>query len=114
MGVDKLRIQLTVSLPFDRPDRNGVIYSRAAVEKALSSFKGTYPILCCGNKPDERAHVVGYTDKEPYFVLWDDESKTCAVAIDGVIHFGGMECIINEAKNGVVTDFELVSIGLSE
>lgn len=114
MRINNLGIQLTMDLPFDRPDKNGVVYSRAAIEKVLKSFDGTYMILYCGNEPSERTHIIGYTDKEPHSVLWNDETKTCTVAIDGIIRYGGTECIINEVKDDVITDFELVSIGLSE
>ena len=113
MRVDKLPIQLTISLPFDRPDNNGNVYSRAAVEKALSSLGDKYPILFSGDGAEERSRIIGYTNDKPRFAAWDDGAKTCTVVINGVIFFGGTECIVNETKDGVITDFEIVSFGLS-
>ena len=36
------------------------------------------------------------------------------VTVDGVVFFGGTECVVNEIKDGKVTDFEIVGIGLSK
>ena len=114
MRINSLGIQLTMDLPFDRPDKNGVVYSRAAIEKAFKSFGGLPPILYRGNEPGDRARIIGHTDKEPHSVIWNDESQTCTVTINGTIYYGGTECIINKSKDDAITDFELVSIGLSE
>lgn len=113
MRVDRLPIRLTISFPFDHPDKNGNVYSQAAVEKALESLGDNHPILFCGDKPEENARIIGHINEKPRFAAWDMQAKTCTIEVDGVIYYGGTECIINETKDGVITDFEIVSFGLS-
>lgn len=46
-------------------------------------------------------------------VSLDDKAKTCKTTIDGVLYFGGTECIVNQIHEGIVSDFNIVSVGLS-
>lgn len=113
MRLDNLKMQLALVIPFGRPDKNGVIYSREAVEKAVNDFNGKLPILYRDNDSCMDGVVIGNTIGETYSVLWDDEQQVCEVIVNGNLYYGGTECIVNEIKDGVVTDFRITSIGLS-
>ena len=45
MRLDNLKVQLALTIPFGRPDKNGVMYSKDAIAKALNAFSGKLPIL---------------------------------------------------------------------
>jgi len=113
MRLDNLKIQLALTIPFDHPDKNGVLYSREAIEKAISDFNGKLPILYRDNSSCKDGVVVGNTIGETCSVLWDDENQVCEVIVNGNLYYGGTECIANEIKDGVVTDFRITSVGLS-
>ena len=113
MRLDNLKIQLAFTIPFGCSDKNGVIYSREAVEKAISDFNGKLPILYRDNDSCKDGVVVGNTVGETCSVLWDDERQVCEIIVNGNLYYGGTECIVNEIKDGVITDFRIISVGLS-
>lgn len=113
MRLDNLKVQLALTIPFGRPDKNGVMYSKEAIEKAISDFEGKIPIVYRDNDSFKDGVVIGNTIGETCSVLWDDENQVCEVIINGNLYYGGTECIVNEIKDGVVTDFRITSVGLS-
>lgn len=114
MRQNNLKIQIALRFPFEHPDANGVVYSKQAVEQAVSGLYENLPILYRGNDKDRHAEVIGHTVGESASVLWDDEHQICEVIINGNVYYGGTECIVNKVKNGIVTDFDIVSVGISE
>ena len=113
MRLDNLKVQLTLVIPFRTPDKNGIMYSKEAIEKAISDFDGKLPILYRDNDSCKGGVVVGNTIGETCSVLWDDENQVCEVIVNGNLYYGGTECIVNEIRDGVVTDFRITSVGLS-
>lgn len=105
-------MQFALTIPFDRPDRNGVVHSRSAVEKAVSGIKNL-PLLYRGSE-DEQSVVIGATRSDTLSVLWDDELQVCEVIVNGMVWHGGFNCIANEVEDGVVTDFEITAFGISK
>lgn len=113
MRLDNLKVEFSFVIPFDSTDKNGAVYSRESVEKAVDAFKGVLPIIYRDNKSYKDKIVLGNTIGETYSVLWDDERKVCKVVVNGNLYYGGTECIVNEIKDGIVTDFKITSVGLS-
>ena len=113
MRLNNLKVQLALTIPFGRPDKNGVMYSKEAIEKAISDFEGKIPILYRDNDSFKDGVVIGNTIGETGSVLWDDENQVCEVIVNGNLYYGGTECIANEIKDGVITDFHITSVGLS-
>ena len=113
MRLENLKVQLSLVIPIGHPDKNGVLYSKEAVEKAVKSFNGKLPIIYRDNDANKEGIVLGNTVGETCSVLWDDEHQVCEVVVNGNLYYGGSECIVNEIKDGVVTDFRITSVGLS-
>lgn len=114
MRLENLKVELALIIPFGRPDKNGIVYSKEAVKKAVSSFSGNLPIIYRGNDADREGVVIGNTVGETCSTLWDNEHQVCEVIVNGNVYYGGTECIVNEIKDGVVTDFNIISVGLSK
>lgn len=112
MRLDNLNVQLALVIPFGRPDKNGVMYSKEAITRAVDDFGGQLPILYQDNDSCQEGTVIG-TAGEICSVLWDDEHQVCEVVVNGKLYYGGASCIVNEIKDGVVTDFSIASVGLS-
>jgi len=113
MRLDNLKVKLALVIPFGRPDKNGVMYSREAIEKAVGDFNGKLPIIYRDNDSCKDGVVIGNTVGETCSVLWDDEQQVCEVVVNGNVYFGGADIIANEIKDGAVTDFRITSVGLS-
>lgn len=113
MRLGNLKTQFALVIPVGRPDKNGIVYTREALEKATDSFNRNVPIIYRDNDKYEDGVVIGNTIGETCTALWDDEHNVCELVFDGVVYFGGTECIINAMKEGVVTDFDIVSVGIS-
>lgn len=114
MRLDNLKVQLALTIPFGRPDKNGVMYSKEAIEKAVSDFNGKLPIIYRDNDSCKDGVVVGNTAGETCSVLWDDEQQVCEVIVNGNVYYGGADIIVNEMKDGVITDFSIRSVGISK
>lgn len=114
MRQKNLKMQIALRFPFDNPDRNGVVYSKQAVERAISALQGKLPILYRDNEVCPDGEVIGYTAGETASVLWDNDYQVCEVILDAAVYYGGTECIVKGMSNGVVTDFEITALGISK
>lgn len=114
MRQENLKMQIALKFPFDRPDGNSVVYSRQAVEQAISALQGKLPILYRDNDVCPEGKVIGYTASDTASVLWDDDYQVCEVILDAAVCYGGTECIIKSINNGVITDFEITALGISK
>lgn len=114
MRTDNLKVKLTIPIPVGKPDCNGFIYSKEVVENAINNLHKNLPIIYRDNENEIEGIVIGNTTGNSHIVTWDSENQVCNVAVDGVVYFGGTECIIKEMDNGVITDFEIVAIGVSK
>ena len=104
------KIKLTIPIPIDRPNTNGVIHTEDAVTKAMSILNKNLPILYRSNS-DEK--VIGSTTGGCHMVHWDFENQVCNLTVDGMLFSSGVDIMINEVKDGKVTDFRITNIGIS-
>lgn len=111
MRVENTNIKLTIHIPIDKPDDNGVIYSKEAVMNALNNLRINIPIVYGDIETCERA--IGVTTGTSHIVTWDSDNQVCKLTIDGIIFHGGAEIIVNEIKDGKVTDFVISGFGLT-
>lgn len=113
MRTGNIQVSFTMSVPYGRPDKNGVSYRCEAIQNALSSMTSKLPIKGCFNNGDSQ--VIGHTICKPYAIQRNEEENIIKFTVDGVIYFGGTECFVNEIDgNKTVSDFKIVSIGFSE
>lgn len=112
MRVENTKVKLTISISFDKPDKNGVVYTKEAVENAVNNLHKNIPIIYGDVKTNK--NIIGATTGDSHIVIWDFENQICKMVVDGVIFYSGAEIIVNEMNNNKITDFEIVSIGLSK
>ena len=101
-------IEVTFKIPveFEKPDNNGAIYTREAVEKALCTY-ASRPILVIDNSGNKS--VIGVTsNKNAKLFLEDSKYK---IVVDGIINYGGSSenC---EVENKIIKDFTITSVGI--
>lgn len=114
MRAENIKIKLTIPIPINKPDHNGTIYTKAAIENAVNNLRTNLPIMYMDNEKEIDGMVIGATTGTSHIVTWDDENQVCKVTIDGVVFYGGTSCTVNGFEDGKVTDFEIVHIGLSK
>lgn len=113
MRVENTKVKFTIPIPVGKPDCNGVVYTKEAIENALNNLQTNLPILYKeSNETDEK--VIGVTTGTSHIVTWDSDNQVCKVTIDGIVFYSGAEIIVNEiTKDGEITDFRIASIGLT-
>lgn len=111
MITENTNVKLTFSIPVDRPDKNGVVYTKEAVSNALNNLRTNIPIVYGDIETCERA--IGVTTGTSHIVTWDSDNQVCKLTIDGIIFHSGAEIIVNEIKDGKVTDFVISGFGLT-
>ena len=114
MREENIKVKVTIPIPFGRPDKNGVMYTKEAVSNAVNNLNKNLPIIYRDNDKEIDGVVVGSTTGSSHIATWDFENQVCNVTVDGIVFFGGTECIVNEINDGVITDFRITSIGLSQ
>ena len=112
MRVENTKVKITIPIPIDKPDRNGVVYTKEAIEKAVNNLRTNLPILYGDGEADKK--VIGATNGNSHIINWDSENQICKMTVDGIVFYSGAEIIVNGFEDGKVTDFEIVSIGLSK
>lgn len=112
MRLENANIKLTLPIPVGKPDANGIMYTEEAIDNALNNLFANLPIVFRRSAESEE-NVIGATGSQ-YTVSWDSENQVCNLTIDGTIFNSGTEIIVNDmTKDGKITDFIIVSIGLT-
>lgn len=106
MRTNNIKVKLTMPIPYDRPDGNGCIFTKEAVEGAVKNLSTKLPIMF-----EDR--VIGNTTGNTHITTWDDENQVCNLTIDGIVYHGGLECIVETADNKV-TSMKIVGFGITK
>jgi len=111
MRVDDTKVKLTIHIPFDKPDLNGCVFTKEAIENAVNNLQTNIPIVYRDNECDTK--IVGATTGSSHIVAWDSENQVCTMTMDGIVFYSGAEIIVNEIEDGKISDFRIASIGLT-
>lgn len=109
MRTDNINITMKMPLPVNNPDRNGVIYSKEAFQKAFEDVNGKPLEVLLNN--DTRA-VIGVIQDITYV---EDEFGDYAL-VNGRIMYGGTCEYIEDLEkvSGVITSMTLASVGIGD
>ena len=110
MRAENIKVKITIPIPYNEPDKNGNIYTKEAVEKAVNNLHKHLPIIFRGESEEK---VIGTTTGDSHIATWDYENQVCNLTVNGEVFFGGTECIA-DIDNGKIVNFEIVGIGLNK
>ena len=110
-----LPVKITIPFPCDKPDKNGTVYTKEAVQNALTHLRKNIPIIYKDNADTLNDIVLGHTTEDCHPVTWDSDNQIFKVTIDGVIYAGGTSCVVHDmdVKEKKVTRFEITGLGVS-
>lgn len=111
MRVGGIKTKFTIPIPVNKPDCNGVVYTKEAVENAIGKLRTNLPILYQDNECD--AKVIGATTGLQHIAVWDSEKQVYKLTIDGVVFYGGADICVNDIEDGKISSFEITGIGLT-
>ena len=113
MNDEMTKVKLTMHIPFDKPNKNGTVFTKEAVENAINNIPVNIPIIYRDSKSEYDSKVVGATTGDSHIVIWDSENQVCKMTVDGVVFHSGAEIIVNEIEDNKISDFRITSIGLT-
>lgn len=100
---EPIEIIMKIPFPISEPDRNGNIYTKKAVEKAVREFDNGIPLIMIKDKVKT---IIGHIEKL-------ELSDNYEVTAHGICYFGGT-CEEGDVKDNTVTDFNFTSFGICE
>ena len=103
-------VKLTFTIPYGKPNKNGVIFTEEAVMAAVSTLPQNLPIKL-GN--DGFSKVIGNTTGKCHLVRWDSDTQTCHITVDGKLYAGGIEGVVNEFKGNEIRNFDIRGFSLT-
>ena len=117
MRTNNIKVKITIPIPFDHPDFNGVTYSKEAIERMTQQMHINDPIIFRSNE-DDNPKVIGHTTGNFQESDFDYENEVCKLTINGIIYYGGMDITVNKSHrddDGKITidDFEINRFGIS-
>ena len=111
MRTENSKVKITLEIPFDKPDCNGIVYTEEAIKQAFSNLHTSLPIIYADTETERKC--IGVTNKDNYVMDWDFEKRVYKLTVNGIIFHTGADIIVNEMKDGKITNFEIRSIGLT-
>lgn len=114
MRVENLQSKLTLSIPFDKVDCNGAIFTEKAIKSAINNFSKALPLCYRDNENVINGITIGSISGENILVDWDYENKICNMTVYGTIFYGGADIDVYEIRDERVTDFRFRKIGISK
>lgn len=106
MRIENIEVTFKIPIPIDRPDLNGVIYSREAVKNAYKNVKDI-PIEIPNN--NGQFFPIGVMQEVELF----ENGKDMYIKGIGVVWHGGTDENV-EIKDGKVTSFRINGIGIAK
>lgn len=106
MRTENIKVTFKIPIPVDKPDLNGVIYSKEAIRNAYKNVNNI-PIEMPNN--DGQFFPIGVAQEVE---LIEDENGMCVTGV-GLIWHGGTEESV-EIKDGKVASFKVDGIGIAK
>ena len=113
MAEEFTKVKFAINIPYDKPNKNGTIFTKEAVENAISGLLANIPIIYKDRKNNFDDKVIDATTDSPCIIDWDSENQICNMNIDGVVFHCGAEIIVNEIEDNIISNFEIRSIGIT-
>ena len=106
MRTENIKVTFKIPIPVDKPDLNGVIYSKEAIRNSCKNVKHVPIEIPCS---DGQFLPIGVAQEVE---LIENEDGMYITGVDLVWHGGTEESV--EIENGKVTSFKVNGIGIAK
>lgn len=106
MRTENIEVTFKIPIPVDKPDLNGVIYSKEAIRNAYKNVKDIPIEIPCH---DDQFFPIGVAQEVE---LIEDENGMYITGVGLVWHGGTKESV--KIKDGKVTSFKVNGIGIAK
>ena len=106
MRTENIQVKFKIPIPVDKPDLNGVIYSKEAIRNAYKNVKGIPIEIPCS---DGQFLSIGVAQEVEFI---EDKDGMYITGVGLVWHGGTEESV--EMVDGKVTSFRVSGIGISK
>lgn len=113
MNEEFVKVTIQIPIAVGKPNRNGTVFTKEAVENAVSNIPVNMPIIYRDNKSEYDNKVIGATIGKSHVVTWDSENQVCKMTVDGVVFNSGVDMVVNKIEDDKITDFRITGIGLT-
>lgn len=109
---NKAEVKITIPFPVERPNINGMIFTKEAIEEAFNNM--SLPAITYSDECRQQDVVIGFVKDKPCTLDYDDERKVCNITLNGELYNCFLSYYINEYDGDTVTDFTIDCVNLSE
>lgn len=113
MRLENTQITLNMYIPIGTPDCNNVIFTKEAIEQAITHLNKNIPIIYNDTESESTAKVIGMTTGDNYNVEWNSDNQVCKLTIDGIIFYSGARIVVHELEDNNITSCDIVGFGLT-
>lgn len=106
MRTENIEVTFKIPIPVDKPDLNGVVYSKEAIRNAYKNVKNIPIEIPCS---DDRFLPIGVAQEVE---LIEDEDGMCVTGVGLVWHGGTEESV--EIEEDKVINFKVNGIGIAK
>lgn len=106
MRCSNIQVSFKIPVPINKPDGNGTVYTKEAVENSVNNLKCVVPIVI-RKGIDET--VIGFANKLEFI----EENEEYYIQGVGHIRHAGTEEKVN-IQNNTVISMEIVSVGITD
>ena len=104
MRCSNIQVSFKIPVPINKPDGNGTVYTKEAVENSVNNLKCVIPIVIREGIVET---VIGFANKLEFI----EENEEYYIQGVGHIKHSGTEEKVN-IQNNTVTSMEIVSVGI--
>lgn len=106
MRTKTIKANITIPIPYNKPDDNKICFTKESVENALKNLSVQLPILI------DRDTVIGHTGVE-HIVEWNDKEQICKLTLlDCTLFQGGCESNV-KIENDKVISMDITAFGIA-
>lgn len=113
MNDEFVKVTLTFPMRCDRPNRNGTVFTKEAIQNAFGSSDPQMPIVGqSGMRASEYDDRCTASTTPTYYLDYDEQNGVCEATVTGYLFEAGLNIKVNEMQNNKITDFDIVSVSI--
>ena len=111
MKNDLTEVTLRIPIPIDKPNANGTIITKEAIENAIKNAPSHLPIIYENGDKNE-SKVIGSTNGLSIATSFEYGERVCTMIANGFLYNCDVDIVVNKIKDGEISSFEITGVSL--